>query len=402
MAEFGSVLVLWIICNLICLYKVKHKYFSNHFLNIIFFLANSNWHLRNEGITLYKEQTNLNEFHDIFDVVFIDVTGTCNITANIFLHTYLYVKDCARKAIIELNRKNYKFLFESSMPIYMQFDHIFSLNKYSTDSLCIENISDHTKKFNFGWYSSFVRKICQILRKGLGERIISIVPLTKKSRKWNINEKPAVWPALSNKLHTNNFQEETVAFGLVLHPQYALDVIIKGPAANDNEAANEFKKFWGEKSELRRFQDGTVIEACLWETPTSSLRHKRLIVKNIVLYLLNHHFNITEKHIAYAADQFDFAYILDEIFFQLNPDETKDTEHLSSAIIRNFDELAKKIRGLENKNSLPLDISTILGISSIFSYTDVHAMQPVCKEFFDRDKRIFQGYRVHEGIIQFG
>lgn len=367
-------------------------------------IANSNWHQPNHGgITLHETQTNLTEFHAVFDVVFIDSTGTANITANIFLDTYLHVKECARKAILELNRKTFKFLFDTSMPVYMQYDHVFSIRKSAKDNLFLEQSSNCAADFNYRWYTPYVRLICRLLRKGLGERIISLVPLQKKSQKWNISEKPVEWPTLSNDHHDHHQQDETIAFGVILHPQHALDVMTKGPAANDTEAADEFKKFWGEKSELRRFQDGTVIEACLWQNPTASLRLRRLIVKDIIEYLLKHHLNITRQRISYAADQFDFAFTLDEIFFQLTPDQIEDTEHLSTEIIRRFDEIAKNIRGLENRNSLPLDITAILGVSPAFRYTDVHATQSIGKEFTDNDqKRIFQGYRVHEGIIQFG
>lgn len=34
-----------------------------------------------------------------------------------------------------------------------------------------------------------------------------------------------------------------------------------GPAADDTEEAERFKKFWGQKSELRRFKDGRIVVA---------------------------------------------------------------------------------------------------------------------------------------------
>ena len=41
-----------------------------------------------------------------------------------------------------------------------------------------------------------------------------------------------------------------------------------GPAADDTAAA--FRAFWSEKSELRRFKDGAVIEAVMWPNQTGN------------------------------------------------------------------------------------------------------------------------------------
>lgn len=48
-----------------------------------------------------------------------------------------------------------------------------------------------------------------------------------------------------------------LSFGLILNHEFAIDVLDKGPQADQDEA-DAFKMFWGEKSELRRFQDGYV------------------------------------------------------------------------------------------------------------------------------------------------
>jgi len=48
--------------------------------------------------------------------------------------------------------------------------------------------------------------------------------------------------------------------------------------------ALDFRTFWGEKSELRRFQDGSICEAVVWEADT--ICQKRLIPEQIVRHLL--------------------------------------------------------------------------------------------------------------------
>ena len=53
--------------------------------------------------------------------------------------------------------------------------------------------------------------------------------------------------------------------------------VTRGPSA-DSLAAVEFKQFWGPKSELRRFRDGSILECLVWE--------KGNVVEQILVYLL--------------------------------------------------------------------------------------------------------------------
>lgn len=326
-------------------------------------------------------------------MVFIDSTGTVNLAANFFLDTYLYVKELCRKALTQLNRANVRFLFKTTIPVYLHFDHIFSIKKIADDKVAAPPQSS----------AAFVRSVCQLMRKGLGERVVSIVPIVGESVGWHVFQKPPGWPAAHNDNNEHVVAYQMATFGLVLHPQHALEVMTKGPAANDDETAAAFKELWGDKSELRRFQDGSVIEACLWQEPAASMQMKRLIVKDIVQHLLGLHLSIPANCIAYVADQFDSAFTLDEQTFKVNDRPiTEDVEYLTMPIIRSFDEIARSIRALENTSSLPLDIATILGASAVFRYTDLRATQPLATEYVNDGKRIFQSYRVYDGVIQFG
>ena len=55
------------------------------------------------------------------------------------------------------------------------------------------------------------------------------------------------------------------------------DLVEKGPSA-DSAEAKEFKKFWGQKSELRRFRDGSILECVVWQ-PSSG------VIEQIVLFI---------------------------------------------------------------------------------------------------------------------
>lgn len=70
--------------------------------------------------------------------------------------------------------------------------------------------------------------------------------------------------------------------------------------------AFEFRKFWGKKSEVRRFQDGSISEAVVWCSTSATLAQKRMICHQIVGYLLNEKFDIPiGNQVIYVADQLD-------------------------------------------------------------------------------------------------
>ena len=60
-----------------------------------------------------------------------------------------------------------------------------------------------------------------------------------------------------------------------------------GPSADKADAARAFRAFWGEKAELRRFQDGAITEAVMWEGGGAAERH--LVIDQIVTYILQRH-----------------------------------------------------------------------------------------------------------------
>lgn len=54
-----------------------------------------------------------------------------------------------------------------------------------------------------------------------------------------------------------------VVVGLDLDGSRAARLVDRGPPADDAVLAPAFRSFWGEKSELRRFKDGAIVEAVL-------------------------------------------------------------------------------------------------------------------------------------------
>ncbi|KAE8655090.1 putative ADP-ribosylation factor [Hibiscus syriacus] len=142
---------------------------------------------------------------------------------------------------------------------------------------------------------------------------------------------------------------------LVSSVEKAFRVVDIGPNAEKKDEALMFRKFWGEKAELRRFQDGKIAESTVWESEQGS-RH--LILKRIVEFLLGRHLSLLEKDIVSVVDQLDFSLLLDG----------KDPVSHSGKLLGTFEELSKRLCSIED---VPLRISSVQPLDSAFRYTSV-------------------------------
>src|SRR5690606_21803693 len=98
--------------------------------------------------------------------------------------------------------------------------------------------------------------------------------------------------------------------GIALNPANYDRIVDSGPSANDEAKAAEFKQFWGEnKAEVRRFRDGRIIQAVVWETGNNNNNNSKSdryrIPERIVNHLLAHHFSILPSSVHYIAGQLE-------------------------------------------------------------------------------------------------
>ncbi|KAG4066138.1 hypothetical protein HA402_010340 [Bradysia odoriphaga] len=122
---------------------------------------------------------------------------------------------------------------------------------------------------------------------------------------------------------------------------------------------------------------------------------KRLITRDICLYLMNHHYNIKSSHMNYVAGQFDLAYRVSNSYSK-TVDDCENSENLALAVIRSFDDLAKKLRSLD----VELDVNSVLGSSAIFRYCEINPVLNNATMFEKDNMKVFQSYRTNSGVIE--
>ena len=85
------------------------------------------------------------------------------------------------------------------------------------------------------------------------------------------------------RCHVNDDGSRGVSLGLLVNSMNANRILDQGPSA-DKPEAKQFRALWGNKSELRRFQDGSILECVVWKAPTRS--GPKAVFRSMALILL--------------------------------------------------------------------------------------------------------------------
>ncbi|CAH8569563.1 unnamed protein product [Heterobilharzia americana] len=184
-----------------------------------------------------------------------------------------------------------------------------------------------------------VEYICKLLSEALKDRVSLVCPV-------NIRVKG---------------EDDLQAIGLKYIGQPTHAVLTKGPQSN-TPAGNEFRSFWGEKSELRRI-DGDLCECVAWNSGA-----------NVCMQIINY---VLGKKLQLSSDLHKsklWYHILPnrlDSFISLHRGSRKAKVVTASSLrlIRAMDRLRGLLRGLNDK--LPLNITGILPLSSAFRDTAV-------------------------------
>lgn len=137
----------------------------------------------------------------------------------------------------------------------------------------------------------FPDKVVDYATKALGDRVlfastsvrcILVSPTGAKEEYHHVANFPS-W-RLDNAKGESSVEESRVEWivsvGLILNKEKAMRRVERGPSAvtDSADAGQEFRDFWGsQKCQLRRFQDGAIIDAVVWDLDTSLLSTSSLV-----------------------------------------------------------------------------------------------------------------------------
>ena len=151
---------------------------------------------------------------------------------------------------------------------------------------------------------------------------------------------------------------------VILDPAQAFRVVDHGPSPTD-PGIEEFKALWGNKSELRRFKNGSILECLVWEGIP-----KDRIIGEILGYILKTHFQVA------FSQSIGTSRGLEALLQEKPPVSNFDAAPALTSfapIMDVFHTLVKRLKSLEN---VPLTVNSVLPVDPILRNTSTFIPQP--------------------------
>ena len=179
-----------------------------------------------------------------------------------------------------------------------------------------------------------------VLSRALGNRARLVHLRYDNTPKWSIDK----------SLKQGTKVDKRIKIGLLLEPDHVDRLVDHGPPAEDKAAAADFREFWGDKAELRRFKDGSITESLVWSEESP-------VTQQITSYILQRHCGIPSSAINFVGDQVEHIV--------LAPNKPLSRKSAFKVVNDAFQSLTTQLRQLEG---LPLSIRSILPASSQLRY----------------------------------
>eukprot|EP01130_Rhizamoeba_saxonica_P012504 TRINITY_DN5272_c0_g1_i1.p1 TRINITY_DN5272_c0_g1~~TRINITY_DN5272_c0_g1_i1.p1 ORF type:complete len:911 (-),score=157.93 TRINITY_DN5272_c0_g1_i1:56-2389(-) len=328
------------------------------FRSVLNFIVNNDWKSGifmelDENVSVPENVPDL--FKQQFKYVFLDPSGRTNLASRL---TPDSVNDLVREAsnslsyMDDIKEDGFEDIFLKPVRFEEKYDFFITLKSLGI----VKGKGNYP--IDISYTEKCKRHIKSVLFSGLGDRIQLLKEYIPISSTWDL-------------LSDFPKERESISIGFIFDQENFGRQMDKGPAADDEKGVSRFKWFWGDKTSIRRFRDGTILACCLWDDYTVDKNY--LIARDISSHLLQRHCDIPYKDITYISNN------LDEILFQ--PDLSRFSYNRSDdntiiscvEIVKLYEQLEKKIKSLDD---LPLRIHSLYNISQSYRYTDPYPPLP--------------------------
>lgn len=269
-----------------------------------------------------------------------DKSSKINILHKVTKNSYTLLVHHAQKTLELLNDVIYDrfdalFLKNSDVD-YLKFDYTLNLQ---LDSNYDDSFGPFEKITNLTYENFITNKISHLLKFGLGDRVKGFnIQVNNLNREFEISKRKPQQPSTIS-----------IQIGLLINPQESEKLVTKGPL--ESEDSEQFRSFWGSKSSLRRFKDGTISNSIVWNTD-----YKEPIVLSIINYIFKRHL---KEDIKLESTIYDFNDLLP---LPNIPSATKQpiTSTITSInLVKSYDDFYRILTKLD----LPLTLKSILPAS---------------------------------------
>ncbi|KAK4047715.1 U3 snoRNP protein [Microbotryomycetes sp. JL201] len=346
-------------------------------------LANANW---TSGIFLNVQDDDAisrDDFKKAFagQPIFVDPTGKVNLAAGIHMST-LDVLKLDAKATISLMLSSHiaddvKFMRAITRDV-VEAERFDNFARVVVPAAAVDAISPD-ESLDFANKLAYLQMaISDTLRRALSNRVkafqLMAVPITRDG-------------------------SVTLNLGLLLDQVQSLRAVDQGPSAEDTVACADWSAFWGPKSELRRFKDGSILETVVWDEhgPDGLGPQRHTVVARIVKYILQHRHGLEDVSVFSGALD-SFMVESAEVRKRIYQDDPVATGKGFSMVMTAFDELAKQIKDADD---LPLGISAITPVSPSLRYSSIFTPAPRKLKSLDKQPFSTRFIEAHEFDIAF-
>ncbi|KAI0079174.1 Nrap protein [Panus rudis PR-1116 ss-1] len=327
------------------------------------------------------------EEYGVHDAVLVDATSTVNVFAGIPLGSLELLKYDATLTLEALNDAALsvdpfdEVFMRDHRDLQTRFDIVLRVDLTSAK---LRNPSIRDTLEHGSQYNALLASMSSNLRKALGNRARAVVMLHPTGQSWPVSQ-----------MHPPN--HPVVYVGLILDTEHAFRLVDHGPSAEEAETAvaKNFREFWGDKAELRRFKDGSISESVVWEVKTADERAH--IPFFICRHILQLHHGIPAAELQHWQAPFDAVVRLPESITSLYRSAKLDLGF--KAALGAFDQLVKSIKALDEE--IPLAVLNVSPVSEHLRYTNVFAPTPLPTSLATALPRCAQYMPVMDIIIEF-
>lgn len=334
-------------------------------------LAGANWV---DGIWFRVEGDNAfdrDEFRTAFkgEGLLVDPTGTINLAAGIPLSTLEMVKQDAKTTIALLlttatDEQKFAAAFERELPAAERFDNFARIT--IPKAVVSAALKDRDAALDYSDPVEFLyATLSATLRRAFGNRAKAF-QLVAPAAPAVLLSGPAA-PAQGSVVFT---------LGILADGTESIRLVDHGPSADEAEACADFSKFWGSKSELRRFQDGQIRESVVWNAQFDGGMGQRrhTVLSQIVKHILPHRHRIPLESVYIFSGAMDHLIVEPEavrraIFLEDSVATNKNFGNLLGA----YDALSKELRDLKD---LPLGIASVTPSTPGLRYSTMFIPSP--------------------------
>ncbi|KAJ3190532.1 hypothetical protein HK101_008719 [Irineochytrium annulatum] len=295
-------------------------------------------------------------FASHFEAVIVDSTGTINFGSNLTKVDLQHVHYEAKSTVAMLEDKvndNFALIFLTKLSNpHMYYDVVLRVTSEPGNFPAYKEVV----KLDYPDRNRFAHQfILRLISKGLQSRMKLLTADSEPTQSWSIstrNTADSVFPALR--------------IGMILEPETGLKPLEVGPDLENVAAVSDFRRLWGRKSESRRFQDGTICEAVVWET-SGNAEDNATVTGKMAAFLISRHVGIAENE-GVKIWGCSLAGFLKPL--GAPKDLTRGT---FQNVVDAFNVFAKQLKALD---SLPLSIISVLPAHPALRYTSVFVPQP--------------------------